>query len=259
MRESWCPAKLWSPHRNQIENVTLNQGHVIMLQWNSCNLESYVLWGLYWQAQNLQHTWPCLPWHQLITTDLNHSGSHNTLMNQVTYPTEDFDQGPCQLVICIWVIEWHSLSSVPTAASSSNSVHILIDIAWEVKVHHVLDILYIQPSGGNRGGHQDRTFARAEISQSLFAFPLLTVTCEKKQQRSSSKVKTLHCMITYWQKCFGSQHLYTYPWMLVVGMFSWHKNAAIKSACLLVSTKTIVRSFPAIKIILQDYRLYRAG
>lgn len=48
-----------------------------------------------------------------------------------------------------------------------------------------------------------------------------------------------------WER--GSPERIAYPWMLVVGILVWLKKVAMKSACLLVSTNTMVRSDPATK------------
>lgn len=157
------------------------------------------------------------------------------LARKHTYLWEDWDQWSRQLAISIWVKERHRPPSVPTAASSSNAVNVFIDVVREVKVNHMLHIWYIQTTGGYRGGYQDWTFARAEITQCLLSLSLLSVTTpQTKLIISLSKHQ-------FWKRLDTP----TYPWILVVGIFSWHKKAAIKSACLLVSTNTMVRSAPA--------------
>lgn len=82
---------------------------------------------------------------------------------QLSYLGQDCDQGASQLAISIRVIERHCPPSVTAAASSPNTVDILVNIVGEVKVHHMLHIWNIQPAGSNRGCYQDRTFTRAEV------------------------------------------------------------------------------------------------
>lgn len=89
------------------------------------------------------------------------------------------------MAISFWVIERHRPPSVPTAASSPNAVDVFIDVAGEVKVHHMLYIRNIQTAGGYRRRHQDRTFTRAEVCQSLLALPLLTVTATTTKYTTS--------------------------------------------------------------------------
>lgn len=98
---------------------------------------------------------------------------------KLSYLRQDCDQGASQLAISIWVIERDSPPSVSTAASSSNTVDIFVNVVGEVKVHHMLYIWNIQTTGSYRGCHQDWTFARAEVGQSLLSLPLLTVTATR--------------------------------------------------------------------------------
>lgn len=150
---------------------------------------------------------------------------------------QNWNQGSSQMSISIRVVERHCPSCIPTAASSPNAVDILLNVVRKVKVHHMLHIWNIQTACSHRRRHQDRTLAGAEVWESLLSLPLLTVSARKYTMLKIRIQNTDTHMLIHGQV--------TYPWMLVVGTFSWHKKVAIKSACRLVSTKTMVRSVPA--------------
>lgn len=96
-----------------------------------------------------------------------------------TYPREDLYQGASEWGVALGVEKWHGSARVPTAARSTNAVHVLVDAGREVEVDHVLDVLNVQTPRGDRSGHQHRTLPGAEVSQGLFPLPLLPVAVTK--------------------------------------------------------------------------------
>lgn len=41
----------------------------------------------------------------------------------------------------------------PCPARAAHAMHILFNVAWEVKVEDVCDVCHVQPSGGQVSGH----------------------------------------------------------------------------------------------------------
>ena len=76
------------------------------------------------------------------------------------------------VVLLFWHRKRDGLSRASRAAGSTDAVHVIFKLIWEVKIDDKLDVLHIDPTRGDIRRHHDAVFP---IRKSLERFLALTL------------------------------------------------------------------------------------
>lgn len=80
---------------------------------------------------------------------------------------------------------------------STDSMDIVVNVRWQIKVYDVCHVWNIQPTRGNGRGDHDGSTSASERVEGIFAFPLgaVTMDCSSGEIRVNEKV-TEHVSVT---------------------------------------------------------------
>lgn len=76
------------------------------------------------------------------------------------------------------------LTQVAHTAGTSNSVHVFLNVAGQVKVNNVLDVGYIKTASGNGSGNQDRRLPVAEAAQRVLSLALRAIAVDARNWKA---------------------------------------------------------------------------